>query len=1835
MSARFRHFLLVAMVATLVSPLRAAIADDAVDLRWMLGNWNVSYNDRALGHVEGQATVRAASQVTGPLGTDDISIHVKVTHPHTGAPFTLDATDIEHRLDTSGDNEVPVLTITLYGKSPWGNSDPNRTIPEPVVPHGDTFTPSGYTLRLPSKATLKAQSGSASDTIKGDLGDAAPQAGDLVVELRRHRPEEMSGSWSYPDPGYVGMRGRRAGVPDRQGYSITGQETWTRPTGAQITSTKAIDLDYRHLSLRTDLASERAALQAKHGKDLGTVTWLEIVGQSLPTEPNREVKIRFDDPLIKWTGERKQVLQSSKMRIRVALMRDVRPDVKKFTLNGAAGQWTFAFPDTKAEATCLDMAGEVTQLRRTGERFRLELKLPEKPFYTTTRHLVMLTTKIEYEPIELRAEKDDPRVFRSVNTFVLADPRKPDVVGPMSGKDDDPIPVLLPDAEVDLWEVDSWAKKRSGWFGVEHLRNVTKPEILVYRPAEPGVQATTVYAWDPIRVEVIVPRAVYDKVGHDLEVTFKSKNTKDTTTLTLGANPPAKGPVTYKAPAALTLREGGPGGGEFTMWNWVTDAPDLNQVLSLEEPSIGDTSGLKTTNDDRVTVSYENASTTFTVFDTSFQHQINNYRDLFTANARNYTQSLVVPGISSAESERAKQKLQLVENVLKLLDHKATGQENYTDFHRLAICTAYEGLLKTDPASMTRSAAGPRTRFGVTYVFVEEGRAVGDALGRGQKMYRDRTVRMLGQTLISSYRMYAAITGAEAVVILIFKHDAAGQKVNETQKWMAGLQLATQFLVVGALTAKTVTNAKAQVSSRNAKLAAALKEEGLTSSRYQLFNRPMTGRQAGMGGGRPLGMRRITDSGEVMPSGHPARQAATTRIQSQRAVVAAEAKSALERLGLDSANARTNVDIWLNHGLTKNEIIAGASSMYPRQVSPTSAMRSTGMSRHQFAAALDRYFQHAQGVRDPGARMHGIRRAMGDATPGYVVKATEQAGTQAMAPPAPPRPQPAPAPAPAGGPNVTPAPPPAPGTGTQAARMLEELGMHRGVADVNAHVAAPRGLTTNEIVAGVAAQPGSGVNVAAVMRRTGMSANEVARAVDNYYKKAMSAGDAGKRAQQVRRFMGDRTPDEFRGQAKAADSKPPSPPRPPSDPPGPDLPPGFKEAPAKQPTTTIIEPPPKGAGSTAIEAPHAAASPAGVRAQSARAAQRLEKHGFKSEYQEPFARLAIERGMTPDEFVATQLMYRRGMSARDAAKASGLTPDQVARGLDRFFERMNDVKEPYQRAKYVQRLMGDQTPSSYKGVRAEPTAKNVQRAVDHAKALELDSSPLSGQMKMAIERGLDPDEAFAGWAMYGDKVPYKRLRQQTQLPRREFASALDRYLETVAKEADPQVRARAIRDYMGKKTPSKYKKLADGDGDGPGPGSSRSANDDASLGAAMKDGTDPLILRKRSGLSPSELAARLDRHLETQGMTDPKARAQALTKYLGDETPPVYVERAQGGPRQAMDCAHEGSPAGTSRSRSAARVGDDTLPPPSGSAPRVSKYNGKGTMENVDFVDANGQVWKVGEKVGEGKYFDVYRLRDDPSKVIKFAHNTKSRLKLGSDGKPELGPDGDWAAMKGQRYVVEDTVDGAKLVRDAGVETPQIHAAVSDGSPFMVVDYLDPAKVKAAADYVKGGGLSPAQQRAVLRMFKRLGAKRIIWEDNHQNNVYLRKQGDEWVAGIYDTDRMVTLDKPAREFHANELHEVGGQIPGRFFKSLGGVRKQLPNRGDFWAERMLEYKQRWIQSSPDGFKNGALDLKIVNEPEFFPNLQKNVNDLRGSSALPPPSIHVFPAALGAQLQRAA
>jgi len=156
------RYFLFAVVALLIS-LSAAVAEDQISIS---GEWEVLYEDRALGAVKGLATV----------SEDESSVEVALKHPETGKKYTLHSTEI--RRDKNN------IEIVLEGRSP-----------ESAYVDGYGYPDQAITIfKGSSKIAVRVGDNKAEKAIKARV----PVDLDRVtIKFVFEGYDELQGAWSY------------------------------------------------------------------------------------------------------------------------------------------------------------------------------------------------------------------------------------------------------------------------------------------------------------------------------------------------------------------------------------------------------------------------------------------------------------------------------------------------------------------------------------------------------------------------------------------------------------------------------------------------------------------------------------------------------------------------------------------------------------------------------------------------------------------------------------------------------------------------------------------------------------------------------------------------------------------------------------------------------------------------------------------------------------------------------------------------------------------------------------------------------------------------------------------------------------------------------------------------------------------------------------------------------------------------------------------------------------------------------------------------------------------------------------------------------------------------------------------------------------------------------------------------------------------------------------------------------------------------------------------------------------------------------------------------------
>jgi hypothetical protein len=414
--------------------------------------------------------------------------------------------------------------------------------------------------------------------------------------------------------------------------------------------------------------------------------------------------------------------------------------------------------------------------------------------------------------------------------------------------------------------------------------------------------------------------------------------------------------------------------------------------------------------------------------------------------------------------------------------------------------------------------------------------------------------------------------------------------------------------------------------------------------------------------------------------------------------------------------------------------------------------------------------------------------------------------------------------------------------------------------------------------------------------------------------------------------------------------------------------------------------------------------------------------------------------------------------------------------------------------------------------------------------------------------------------------------------------------------------------------------------------------------------TDRLMMTSQQR-DASALADQLvsEARAEAKAQAKPSPAARPAT-----EKPRVIADR---GPGQAKASEESAEVAKPEDSPETIDPPDPDAPrPPAPSVPRARRYpSAPAPNSSWSTVDSNGKAvtYRLGDLRGEGGYAAVYDLLDaqgNPTgNVIKIFQKNYS-VDIVASGREVI------TNTKNGSELLADTSDGKKAILQLpnkeyvlDAENPYFIQKKLDKSKMVTFDYKPTVKVadpanpgqfrdtwpldrKSLAAFAKDEGL----QRAVVQLFYDLKEKGLIWEDSHLGNIFFVKEGDRWVAGILDQDRIIKFtDRRGRLglfFGLVETWPFIGDIQNARLKITSLRNAPKPNGyrnawrqtqkfgldgifypdAEFFMEKMFEWKD-WIifDSDENVFHQQFLKPEIVQEK--FPRLYedaRNPPDLR-------------------------
>lgn len=403
----------------------AKIASD-----WLHGGWDVAYRDSELGVVVGRADLSGARTEDRFKSTTAGSL--RLVDPNTGNLMTL---QLAGRSIEGG-----ALVLDFDGASPPSGYRTGRA-------DFDQAAANAMELDVGAGTILVASVDSTHRSAQ-IVDDAAPSfLRNITVRLEvpdAGEPAQLSGEWSYKlsRPGL--MYHGRAGLYDPGSQTARNAEAWGRPAPRVVAVTDLGLPSRRELAefhseregrvlpiwMRPETQAALEDLVREHSDDAYAKTWLRIDGIDLPVQPRRSVAVRFEDPLVTWTGRsRPNANDPRSLDVEVVLRKGVEPGTKKLWLNGSEGTWYYDMEPAQIRYVRLISAADpdeeipagyefISDLY-LGEIFAVEFVFPREPPFDTRR----AASRAGGGPvIEYEVQKVDgrPNILRSPPLFVEA-----------------------------------------------------------------------------------------------------------------------------------------------------------------------------------------------------------------------------------------------------------------------------------------------------------------------------------------------------------------------------------------------------------------------------------------------------------------------------------------------------------------------------------------------------------------------------------------------------------------------------------------------------------------------------------------------------------------------------------------------------------------------------------------------------------------------------------------------------------------------------------------------------------------------------------------------------------------------------------------------------------------------------------------------------------------------------------------------------------------------------------------------------------------------------------------------------------------------------------------------------------------------------------------------------------------------------------------------------------------------------------------------------------------------------------------------------------------------
>jgi hypothetical protein len=223
-------------------------------------------------------------------------------------------------------------------------------------------------------------------------------------------------------------------------------------------------------------------------------------------------------------------------------------------------------------------------------------------------------------------------------------------------------------------------------------------------------------------------------------------------------------------------------------------------------------------------------------------------------------------------------------------------------------------------------------------------------------------------------------------------------------------------------------------------------------------------------------------------------------------------------------------------------------------------------------------------------------------------------------------------------------------------------------------------------------------------------------------------------------------------------------------------------------------------------------------------------------------------------------------------------------------------------------------------------------------------------------------------------------------------------------------------------------------------------------------------------------------------------------------------------------------------------------------------------------------AYELGPKLGNGAYSEVYVI-----------NGVQGRAALSITSGEAVSPKKAVIKIVCQNSNVHDTdtipqrvlrmKKAGELLEEAGIEHARILEAHPNApKPYVIQEIVEGGDVKmfASRDLRAPRGGVPSNfpvefQEAIVKLFRKLADKEILGTDLSIPNLYFKKVGNEWIAGILDVDLLVRGDSAQEGYTWKWIKSIrAGEEPGLWSLSEESRPGVMANAQGYW-EKMFEF----------------------------------------------------------------